>query len=129
MKIKKQMTLLQLIEWAWDNGIKNKTFVANKEGRVKFDSRGWFKTSMIVEPDETFTVEVEEKITEETVIPMVLEVCEYCDGSLIAGLRRGCSIKEALDDNELMGITTHAFYILNDDASLTLIWKYGGVVE
>ncbi|WP_214932166.1 hypothetical protein [Staphylococcus coagulans] len=129
IKTKKEMTLPQLIEWAWENGIKSKAFVASKGGRVEFDFRGWFKTLMTVEPDEAFTVEVEKAITEETVIPRLMEVCEYVDGSLSSGLRRKCSIKEALDDNELAGITTHAFYMLNDDASLTLIWKDGEMAE
>ncbi|MBA8776993.1 hypothetical protein HR081_08900, partial [Staphylococcus schleiferi subsp. coagulans] len=64
-----------------------------------------------------------------TVIPRLLEVCEYIDGSLSSGLRRKCSIKEALEDNELAGITTHTLYTLNDDGTLTLIWKDGEMVE
>ncbi|WP_340293785.1 hypothetical protein [Staphylococcus coagulans] len=129
IKTKKEMNLPQLIEWAWENGIKSKAFVASKSGRVEFTSSGFFKTYSLVGLDELFTVEVEEEITEETVIPMIMEVCEYVDGSLSSGLRRKCSIKEALDDNELAGITTHAFYMLDDDVSLTLIWKDGEMVE
>ncbi|MBA8777718.1 hypothetical protein HR081_12675, partial [Staphylococcus schleiferi subsp. coagulans] len=107
IKFKKEMNLPQLIEWAWKNNIKNEAFVASTGWIVDFNFRGWFKTSMVVGPDETFAVEVEEEITEETVIPRLLEVCEYIDGSLSSGLRRKCSIKEALEDNELAGITTH----------------------
>lgn len=129
IKTKKEMNLLQLIEWAWENNIENKTFVASEGGAVKFVYKGGFKTLMIVDSDETFKVEVEEEITEETVIPMVLETWEYYNGSLNAGLRYEYSIKGALDDNEFKGITTHAFYMLNDDASMTLIWKDGKMVE
>ena len=131
MKIKKEkeMNLHELIKWAWENKIKNKGFVGSENGRVQFDSKGWLETLIQVEPDEVFTVDVEKNITEETVIPMIMEVCEYVDGSLSSGLRRKCSIKKALDDNELAGITTHAFYMLDDDASLTLIWKDGEMEE
>ncbi|MDR5604360.1 hypothetical protein RCO12_13285, partial [Staphylococcus coagulans] len=120
--------LPQLIEWAWENDVKNKTFVASEGGVVHFNHEGSCNSDLI-DPDETFTVEVEEEITEKTVIPMVLETWEYYEGSLNAGLRYEYSIKEALDDNEFKGIITHAFYMLNDDASLTLIWKDGEMVE
>ncbi len=36
IKTKKQMTLPQLIEWAWDNDVKDKYFVGNGIGEVEF---------------------------------------------------------------------------------------------
>lgn len=129
IKVKKEMNLHQLIQWAWENDVKGKTFKSNRGKKVKFYSIGGFNVMEPIWGHDTFTVEVEEEITEETVIPNLLEVYEYRDGSLTAGLGRERSIKEALYDTEIRGITTHAFYILNDDASLTLIWKYGGLVN
>lgn len=129
IKVKKEMNLLELIEYIKKNEIADKVFFDNKgKGKVVVgDDRYLYMTDLNL--TEIFTIEVEKEITEETVIPLLLEVCEYRDGSLVAGLRRERSIKEALYDNETMGFTAHAFYILNDDASLTLIWKYGGLVN
>ncbi|MBT2823098.1 hypothetical protein C1O33_11820 [Staphylococcus schleiferi] len=129
IKTKKQMNLPQLIEWAWENDVRSRMFIGSGDGIVKFGIGGLVTKLEFIDSDETFKVEVEEEITEETVIPMVLETWEYYDGSLNAGLRYEYSIKEALDDNEFKGITTYAFYMLNDDASLTLIWKDGEMVE
>ncbi|WP_196231865.1 hypothetical protein [Staphylococcus delphini] len=110
IKTKKEMTLPELIQWAWENDVRDKSYFSENSMRgVSFDSDGkvsfYFPkfATQHIRQNSIFTVEVEEEITEETVISMVLEVCEYCDGSLNAGLRRECSIKEALDDNELYG--------------------------
>ncbi|MBA8761732.1 hypothetical protein [Staphylococcus coagulans] len=129
IKTKKEITLPQLIEWAWGNDIEDKVFTGGFSAKIRFFAEGRLDIPIAVDPGETFAVEIEEEITEETVIPMVLEVCRFPSGSIDAGLRRECSIKEALDDNEIVGITTHALYMLNDDASLTLIWKSGEMME
>ncbi len=50
-KTKKEMTLPQLIEWAWENSIKHKEFTGSRNGIVEFDFRGWVRTDLI-EPDE-----------------------------------------------------------------------------
>ncbi|WP_340293423.1 hypothetical protein [Staphylococcus coagulans] len=129
IKTKKEMKLPELIEWAWENDVRSRMFIGSGDGIVKFGIGGLVTKLEYIDSDETFKVEVEEEILEETVIPMVLETWESYGGSLNAGLRYKYSIKEALDDNEFKGITTHAFYMLNDDASLTLIWKDGEMVE
>lgn len=73
MKIKRkvQKNLPQLIEWAWDNDVKNKRYRRSKE--IPYDYV-WINEHSDVELDEdmsvskqdTFTVTTEEKITEET---------------------------------------------------------------
>ncbi|UXR83212.1 hypothetical protein [Staphylococcus sp. IVB6214] len=67
IKVKKEMNLHELIKWAWENSIKHKEFTGSRNGIVEFDFRGWVRTDLI-EPDEIFEVEVEEEITEETVL-------------------------------------------------------------
>ncbi|QHW36832.1 hypothetical protein GZH82_05560 [Staphylococcus ursi] len=129
IKTKKQMTLPQSIEWAWENGIKNKGFVGSKGGRVEFDSKGWFKTLMIVEPDEIFTIEVEEEITERTIIPNLLEVYEF-EGELVFLPQKEKTIKDLLEESALEeNVTTKTFYLIHDDGTLTLVWKDGKLVE
>ncbi|NHB72707.1 hypothetical protein, partial [Staphylococcus sp. 191] len=93
IKTKKQMNLPQLIEWAWENDVRSRMFIGSGDGIVKFGIGGLVTKLEFIDSDETFKVEVEEEITEETVIPMVLETWEYYDGSLNAGLRYEYSIK------------------------------------
>ncbi|EGQ2725597.1 hypothetical protein F9633_11815, partial [Staphylococcus pseudintermedius] len=98
-KTKKEMTLPQLIEWAWENSIKHKEFTGSRNGIVEFDFRGWVRTDLI-EPDEFFEVEVEEEITEDTVIPLFLEVYEH-EGELVFLPQRKKSIKDLLEESDL----------------------------
>lgn len=63
-------------------------------------------------------VEVEEEITEDTEIENLLEV----DGNLVFYSWDKTTITKQKDNN------SKAFYILNDDMSMTLIWKDGGLI-
>ncbi|WP_294582978.1 hypothetical protein [uncultured Staphylococcus sp.] len=63
-------------------------------------------------------VMVEEEITENTIIPRLIEFddCKFDD-------YEECSIAE------LKNSDSKAFYMLNDDMTMTLIWKDGEMVE
>ncbi|EGQ3123486.1 hypothetical protein JL965_03405 [Staphylococcus pseudintermedius] len=128
IKVKKEMTLPQLIEWAWENSIKHKEFTGSRNGIVEFDFRGWVRTDLI-EPDENFEVEVEEEITEETEIPVLVELFMSGLGEIIHTYHRA-SIGEAIGEvHKGAEALPTAFYMLNDDMTMTLIWKYGELVE
>ncbi|KAB2275170.1 hypothetical protein F9B63_07455 [Staphylococcus epidermidis] len=80
----------------------------------------------------TFTVEVEEKITEDTVIFRLLEVrnaipskkTEWKDLKLLKSYLYGNhSISEVKNEHSI------AIYILNDDMTMTLIWKDGKLID
>ncbi|EGQ3351210.1 hypothetical protein G0U15_001134 [Staphylococcus pseudintermedius] len=130
MKIKKEveMNLHELIKWAWENDVKGKTFTSNHGRKVKFYSDGSFNTLEDIFRYDIFTVEVEEEVTEETVIPNLLEVYEY-DSTLVLEVRKDKSIKDLLDSDDYDGVTIKAFHIINDDGTHTLIWKDGEMVE
>ncbi|EGQ1672828.1 hypothetical protein CVM49_03355 [Staphylococcus pseudintermedius] len=131
MKIKKKvkMNLHELIQWAWENDVKGKTFKSNRGKKVKFYSIGGFNVLEPIWGHDTFTVEVEELITERTVIPLFLEVYEY-EGELVFLPQKEKSIKDLLEESDLEeSITTKTLYIINDDGTLTLVWKDGEMVE
>lgn len=130
MKIKKKvkMNLHELIKWCWDNDVRNKTFHSQRVGSVQFIGSGGVYLPVGVQPDETFTVEIEEEITEKTIIPNLLEVYEY-DSTLVLEVRKNKSIKDLLDSDDYDGVTIKAFHIVNDDSTHTLIWKDGEMVE
>lgn len=76
MKIKRkvQKNLPQLIEWAWDNGIDSRTFTSPKGGDITFDGYGDVVGVYSIKPNDTFTIEVEEEITEDTEFKSMVEV-------------------------------------------------------
>ena len=130
MKIKRkvEMNLPQLIEWAWDNpkSSRNKRFVSeNKEfpyvnQYVIFNEVGYaeIENSYCYGRNDLFTVEVEEEITEDTVIPKML-------------LRGRYTGYYEVEDCKLRGFNENLLqaYILNDDLTMTLIWRDGKLVE
>ncbi|WP_281197423.1 hypothetical protein, partial [Staphylococcus felis] len=76
---------------------------------------------------DTFEVEGEEEITLDTEIPNLVEICEY-NNELTTTIYFEHSIKKVLDFEGIYA-THKAFYMLNDDMTMTLLWKNGEMVE
>lgn len=129
IKVKKEMNLLELIEYIKKNEIADKVFL-NKKGKGKVvvgDDRHLYMTDLNL--TDTFTVEVEEVITERAVIPLLVEVYEH-EGELVFLPQREKSIKKLLEQSDLEeNITTKTLYIINDDGTLTLIWRDGELIK
>ena len=131
IKRKVEMNLPELIEWAWDNNIKNERFIADKQLiNIEFDDTGdvlIYGNSSI--KTVKFSIEVEEEITEDTVIDNLIEINELIDfkkEGLLGGVRlyKNSSINQVENDKSV------AYYIMNDDLEMTLIWKRKeGLVE
>ncbi|EHT7968081.1 hypothetical protein KXP40_000778 [Staphylococcus pseudintermedius] len=130
MKIKKKvkMNLHELIQWARENNVKGETFTSNYGRNVKFYSDGSFNTMEPIYHWDTFTVKAEEEITERTVIPLLLEVYEF-EGELVFLPQKRSTIESLLKQSDREeNITTKILYLINDDGTLTLIWKDGELV-
>lgn len=129
IKVKKEMNLLELIEYIKKNEIADKVFFDNKgKGKVVVgDDRYLYMTDLNL--TETFTVEIDEEITEETEILILVELF-VSDYGLIIHTYYRTSIREAIGE-VVKGVDTlpKAFYILNDDYTMTLIWEDGEMVE
>ncbi|UNP87080.1 hypothetical protein MNZ23_05620 [Staphylococcus equorum] len=131
MKIKRkvQKTLPQLIEWVIENDIKNKIFISKqKYYNVGFDIHGfiYFNSSNTMPLDETFTVEVEEEITEDTELDLVLRFIS--EDKAYYTNPQTMSINTCLEA-ERDDVTKTHFYIENDNRELVLIWRDGKLVE
>ena len=137
MKIKRkvEMNLPQLIEWIWDNNVRGKRFeTITQEGppgivRVT-DGRGILTDRKVFE-GELFTIEVEEEITEDTVLPKLVERWKHDDEGDEAFRyveHDDKSINRVLFANPESVETTH-LYIENDNQELVLIWRDGKLVE
>ena len=137
IKRKVEMNLPQLIEWGWKNinKVQSEIFISNVSdffgnySTVHFSVDGYcFKTDSVSHKD-TFTVEVEEAISEDTVIDNLIEINELIDfkkEGLLGGVRlyKNSSINQVENDKSV------AYYIMNDDLEMTLIWKRKeGLVE
>lgn len=135
IKRKVEMTLTELIEWGLENGIKSKRFVSNRLSNkyVDFDSLGGvcFNDLYSYLQQDTFTVEVEKEITEETQIYRLLELKDsfiFKDGGwkdlniMKSNMYGNQSISEVKNDE------SKKFYMLNEDDTMTLIWKDGELV-
>lgn len=132
IKRKVEMTLPELIEWGFKNNVKDRGFDCNQANYrpVVFNSIGWidFIDDYCYPPGDTYTVEIEEEITEETAIPRLLEVRNLIPlkntgwhyfKSLKSYLHVNHSISEVENRHSI------AFYMLNDDMTMTLLWKGG----
>ncbi|MHB7918957.1 hypothetical protein [Staphylococcus hominis] len=124
IKRKVEMTLPELIEWGLENGIKSRRFISNRlsSKHVGFDTLGGvcFNGLYSYLLEDTFTVEVEEEITKETEIPKLVSINRSNLNEV--NINFNCSIGQFLDRSD------YNYYILNDDSTLTLIWKDGELV-
>ena len=122
IKRKVEMTLPELIEWAWENEVSDKAFYSNLDGgSVYFDKIQNLSIEHEIAINETFTVEVEEEITKKTEIPKLVSINRNNLNEV--NINFNCSIGQFLDRSD------YNYYILNDDGTMTLVWKDGAMVE
>src|SRR5699024_1830301 len=127
IKRKVEMNLPELIEWGFENNIREKSFIAyecvgDQRHEVHFNALGIPKFSAFIKKSNTFTVEVEERIDEDTEI---IALVELSSRGLLGKttLYRYHSINDVIDNQSV------AFYILNDDQTMDLIWRDGRLIE
>lgn len=122
IKTKKQLSLPQLIDWAWDNGIKNKEYQCDgvEYKTVIFNGIGWTKFSdgYSYNKTDSFTVEIEEEITEDTEFKRL--VCINDNDRTVPF--SNFTIRDIKD----VGVKEFHAYI---DGEFKLIWRDGKLVE
>ena len=125
IKTKKEMNLPQFIAWAVDNHITGSFYANNRVNakRIRFEFGRIVSSHGELRSHDTFTVEVEEEITEDTVIDNLIEIRKE---GLLGGVRlyKNSSINKVENDKSV------AYYTMNADLEMTLIWKRKeGLVE
>ncbi|EGQ3200345.1 hypothetical protein IS813_002663 [Staphylococcus pseudintermedius] len=128
IKVKKEMNLLELIEYIKKNEIADKVFF-DKKGKGKVvvgDDRYLYMTDLNL--TDTFTVETVEEITEDTVIPFIVELYTNNHGLKETSMHLDNTISNILSINKILMRKNSIFYMINDDATMTLIWKDGELV-
>ena len=115
------MTLPELIEWGFKNNVKDRGFSCNQATYrpVVFDSIGWvdFIDDYCYPPGDTYTVEIEEEVTEETVFKRFYE---YTKGQSFM-IYENTSISKIKDE------VSKEFW-MKDGGTMKLIWKDGELV-
>lgn len=124
IKTKKEMNLGELLCWAIENKEQARfRDFSSKSMRVRFNDNAkpeiiFAKRFLPIE--QTFTVEIEEPITEDTKLFKLYHLTEYSFWEI--KLYR--SINDVKTDKSL------AFYVINDDLTMTLIWtRKKGLVD
>lgn len=124
IKTKKQLNLPQLIEWGFENDVTNTWYRASNVeeyiSEVFFDATGLPQFSSAVDREDIFTVEVEEEIDEDTRLDKLVVRYRNDDIYIFPQER----INDFKNDSSIV-----AFYIPNDDLSMTLIWRDGKLVD
>ncbi|HFN8834500.1 TPA: hypothetical protein ACHHFW_001835 [Staphylococcus aureus] len=139
IKVKKEIRLDELIKWARENPklSRGKNFYTKdfSDGYVRFhlDTNKCLITGF-VSLNEPFIVEVEEEVTEETIIPSVVVVRTqyFPNGSESINVTKtnNKSIKELVGSNpDNSRFKYHEFYLMNGKGLGELIWKDGRLVE
>ena len=133
IKTKKQLNLPQLIDWAWDNDIKNKEYQCDgfEDKTMIFNRMGWaeFSDKYSYNLTDFFIVEVEEEITEDTKLPKSLTIFEH-NGNLYSEMHNNKNINDILKmDIKVKSSSTNTIHMVNDDGTHTLIWRDGKLVE
>lgn len=133
IKRKVEMTLPELIEWGFKNEIKNTEFVSNffEKKSVIFNLSGWaeFSDEYAYLPEDTFTVEVEEELTEDTKLSSVLEMYKDINYTeeIFSTIQKDVCINNIINSNPDFFITKY-LYLISEDKPPTLIWKDGELV-
>lgn len=128
IKTKKQLNLPQLIEYIVKNDLINKMFTSDSKsvepGVIYVSATGAISTQLSVYGNELFTIEVEEEITEDTVIPKMLEKSFDAYQNVVLDIQVNQSINTVKENAKVLTL-----HIINDDDTHTLIWRDGGLVE
>lgn len=125
IKRTKQLRLDELIKYAWENSVNEKrVFLGNHGQRVVFDNVGGFYPSgYAYSPDSTFTVEIEEEITEDTEFSGVQEVyLDIEEQKIRVEIYFGkTTIEEVLNNNDDNTKSLQIHALINGKREL--IWK------
>ena len=135
IKRKVEMNLPELIEWLWKSKKSVYKVTSNMNSVVKLEPYGLITfSSGGFYPEETFTVEVEEIVTEETVIPKLLTTfkktyLKYDFGYQRVRIDKDYKVQLMLNKAEAHREEIETLHMVNDDGTHTLLWRDGKLVD
>lgn len=132
IKVEKQMNLEELIKYAKETSLKRRVFKCrHKNGEVVFDTEGKFCSHGWISEDDTFTVEDEIEVTENTILPYLVQVVEEETIKPRKHIyqHRYASINEIIQKETPVLTKILSFRILKVDGTMILLWRNGEMVE
>ncbi|MCH4384170.1 hypothetical protein [Staphylococcus haemolyticus] len=128
IKQKVEMTPKELIKWAFENNIRNKSYKDYDDYgnsiSIHFDNGGLPLLSYGICADDTLAVEIEEEIDEDTVFPVLVRTFKNASKEIKASIFYNASINSSISYCE-----TTSYHLLNNDGTMTLLWKDGAMVD
>ncbi|MEB5628442.1 hypothetical protein [Staphylococcus capitis] len=136
IKVEKQMTLPELIKYAWKNDIRNKKYHSNTDEfvTVNFDVLGHVRFSESIAQLEKFTVETEEEITRDTILSsiVVVRTQHFLNNEKIVNVAKinDASINKIINiQPNHSSYEVHEIYLMNEIGIGKLLWKDGVMVD
>lgn len=129
IKITKGMSFPELINHIKKTNYKPNEYISiDKEVKVVVGSLSGIKfdSETRIYPDNTFLVDVEEEVTKETIIDNLVEFYTNSDDDLCFAHHMDSTIRQRLAN---FTYKPQAFYSLNDDMTMTLVWKDGKLLD
>ncbi|UXR34303.1 hypothetical protein MUA41_07970 [Staphylococcus simulans] len=127
IEINREFNLAGMLEYIIKNEITDKYyFNSARNAVVEVTKNGFISFLNTFKPDDTFTVKVEEEITEDTKIPTLMVVYNFPEEKgIYCNTYYNLSIKYILDtkNNE---VNIKSFHMVNQDGTLTLLWTREG---
>ena len=109
-----QLRLDELIKYAWENDIRNKSYRSDNGQFVKFKENGRFISAWGIGSDDLFTVEIEEEITEDTIFDYLIPIEK--DGTVYRGYKNSI-------DGMLNSYSNIVQILANIDGKYRTIWE------
>lgn len=136
IKVEKQMTLPELIKYAWKNDIRNKKYHSNTDEfvTVNFDVLGHVRFSESIAQLEKFTVETEEEIARDTILSsiVVVRTQHFLNNEKIVNVAKinDASINKIINiQPNHSSYEVHEIYLMNEIGIGKLLWKDGVMVD
>lgn len=130
IKRKVEMSLPQVIKWVKENEKFGQKFTSNNYNYscVHVDDDGVMEFVGKFHGD-TFTVEIEEEITEDKKLSKSLAIFEL-NGNLYSEIHDNKNINDILKlDIKVKSSSAKTIHMVNDDGTHTLLWRDGKLVE
>lgn len=131
IKVKKLVGLEELLDKIRNKEIEAKHYLGHNETDV-YPGVEYLADFEIIDfvHGDSFEIEVEQEIDEDTKLEGLVEKFEDCNGYVdYTNSESSQSIKSALKLSKGVGATSLAFYLEQDNHELQLIWKEGEFVD
>lgn len=130
VKVKKEVPIVNLLALHYANEIETTTYISDNGGIVSFKPGGLYDMDNVSHED-MFVVEYKEELTLNTEIPSMASVWTMNNIPRIT-MYHECTIQDFLDNEiEYPSASNEKLmlYMVNDDRTMTLIYKNGEMVE